>query len=462
MQYLEHLDVARGSYSMRDTNTIARRWIGMHTQLVWTSFLLLGVPLTSRGADSLSAALIEGIPKLDMRYRYEQVDQEGTPRDAHANTLRTRLGYQTGSFYGFAAYLEGENITVIGSEDFNDGNNNKTRFPLVPDPPVTEVNQAYLDYDGIPGTTLRIGRQVITYDNRRFIGDMGWRQNQQSYDAVALVNKLLPDTTISYAYLYNSNTIFGDDNPTKGDARLNTHLLNVNYKGLPWGTLVAYGYWLEFLNDPVPSFTQTRDFSSQTYGLRFTGLQALSSSLNLLYTAEYAHQWDLGNNPNELNESYYFAELGTEFKVGGPISSIVTKVGYEVLGGDGSVGQTQKAFQTPLDTVHPFQGWANRFAIIPGTGVEDVYASVGANVYGVQAQAVFHYFEAEKGATHFGNEYDFVVAKTWSEKVYEVPISYTLGVKYAFYDGDKDLLGSSAANFADDTEKLWFFAELKF
>ena len=155
-------------------------------------------------------ALTGGKTSLQMRYRYELVEQENISRSASASTLRTQLGYMTGDYHGFGAFLQFEDVRVIGDEHYNSTVNGLTQYPVVVDPESTEVNQAYLSYKGLPGTLFKYGRQVITYDNHRFIGDVGWRQNQQTFDAFSVANTSLPGTTISYAHVVNANRIFGE------------------------------------------------------------------------------------------------------------------------------------------------------------------------------------------------------------------------------------------------------------
>ena len=183
------------------------------------------------------AALTGGKPSLYMRYRFESVDQEGFARRAEASTLRTQLGYLTGDFHGFGAFLQFEDVHVIGRERYNSTANGLTQYPVVVDPKGNEINQAYLSYKGIPGTTLKYGRQVIIYDNQRFVGNVGWRQNEQTFDAFTVQNTSLPSTTISYAHISNVNRIFGEDHPTQSDLGMNSDLLNVAYSGFKAGKI---------------------------------------------------------------------------------------------------------------------------------------------------------------------------------------------------------------------------------
>lgn len=63
------------------------------------------------------------------------------------------------------------------------------------DPECTEANQAYLQMK--LGTFTGIaGRQRVILDNARFIGNVGWRQNEQTYDAVTFKSAALPKTQL--------------------------------------------------------------------------------------------------------------------------------------------------------------------------------------------------------------------------------------------------------------------------
>ena len=147
--------------------------------------------------------------------------------DANALTLRTRLGYGTGDWQGFSAAFAVENISALGSEDYNDTINGKSTFPTIADPETTEVDTAWIRYAGLPDTSLTYGRQKVVLDNARFVGNVGFRQNQQTFDGLVASNSSLPKTTLIYGYVYNVNRIFGDD-ATLGDLSTRTHLFNVS------------------------------------------------------------------------------------------------------------------------------------------------------------------------------------------------------------------------------------------
>jgi len=395
-------------------------------------------PVKADQLDLIRDALIHNAKiYINSRYRYENVNQDGFTKEANASTLRTKLGYKTGKFYNLSGTFEVENVAYLGHEDFNSTTNGQTTFPVVADPKSTEVNHAFLTYTGLPDTTLNVGRQPHNFDNQRFIGTVGWRQNDQTYDSAAIISTTLPHTTLIYSYVLNVNRIFGDDHPL-GDLDAKTHLINASYTGLPFGKLTAYGYLIDLTDRPVFGL------SSKTFGLRFTGKQEIRDGVHLLYTAEYAHQSDYGDNPTDYDANYYHFIGGLQFK------GLTTKVGYEVLGQDNS---GTVAFQTPLATGHLFNGWADKFLSTPGTGLEDLYISAsyklsGFNRYldGTKFVLAYHDFSADFGGADYGHEWNALIARDINEH-------YAIAIKYADYQADE---------FATDTQKFWFQAQVKY
>lgn len=373
-----------------------------------------------RAADAAAGAIAGGDMKLDLRFRIESVEEDNARRDATASTLRTRLGYLTDEVAGASVYLEMEDIAGAFDEDYDSGSNGRTSYSKVVDPDLTEVNQAYLRYEGLQETTLTMGRQRIILDNARFVGNVGWRQNEQTYDALAVENAALPETTLTYAYVTNVNTITGANTDTE------THILNADYDGLAIGRIVPYAYLLD---------TGESTADSQTTGLRLTGGVGVSDLVRLLYTAEFARQGDYADAPATVDADYTFAELGLE------IEGLTFRLGSETLGGDGVY-----AFQTPLATKHAFNGWADKFLATPVDGLSDTMFSVSTGLRGARLMAVYHDFSADNGAAEYGTEIDLLAVKKFGPH-------YTLGLKYAGYDADAHSV---------DTDKLWAWARAAF
>ena len=247
-------------------------------------------------ADTFADAITGGKVTLDFRYRLEDVDQVGFVDDAVASTLRTKLKYETGVFKGLSGVLEFDNVTQLGGDGYNSTINGKTQYPVIADPEITAVNQAYLAYIGIENTTLMVGRTALNIDNQRFVGTVGWRQNDQTWDMAGAIIKPVNELTLTGGYVWNVNRISGDDHPF-GDLDTNTIILNGKYTGFEFGNISAYGLMID-LND-MPVF----GLSSQTFGVRFDGKRKLGDGkLTALYEAEYATQSDYKDNPTDYTK----------------------------------------------------------------------------------------------------------------------------------------------------------------
>jgi hypothetical protein len=368
-------------------------------------------------------------PILEAMLRYEHVDQANIANEADAVTLRARFGAELKSG-GFSLLAEGEG-TVALADDYNDTlpGNGAEPFPTVPDPENIELNRLQASYMQ-DGSGITVGRQRIILDNARFVGNVGWRQNEQTYDAVRgqlKLGKFKFDAT----YAISQRTVFGYHSPNEHfDGDLVLLNAGADLKAIK---LTAFAYLIDY---------DTRlAFSSQTYGLRGTGSFKLGEGLTAEFAASIATQSDLGANPTSYTAEYLNLEAGAGIK------DLSLKLGYEELGSDGGVA----AFQTPLATLHAFNGWADLFLTTPAAGLRDYYLSGGYKfpkvkaLPGLNLQLAYHKFENDTAGADLGSEWDaslgFRVGKV------------NLLAKYADYDAD---------TFGADTKKFWLQAGISF
>jgi len=154
---------------------------------------------------------------VDFRYRYEGVDQEGIAETAAANTLRSRVTFNSGSVNNVSFKLEMDNVSALGGEQYNSTVNGRGEYPVVADPTGTDFNQAFVAYkNGSFGATA--GRQRILLDDQRFVGGVGWRQNEQTYDGLSLAYSS-GAVKGSYSFINNVNRIFGPTGPNADPSR---------------------------------------------------------------------------------------------------------------------------------------------------------------------------------------------------------------------------------------------------
>lgn len=362
---------------------------------------------------------------VDGRLRYEHVDQDGLT-DADAVTLRLRLGYERELFEHFKVLGEIEGVALV-SDDFADTVRTRPGQAVVLDPEALEVNrlQAQWAHGGF-GVTL--GRQRIILNNARFVGNVGFRQNEQTFDALRLTYRVNENLNFNYIYVDRVRRILGDDSPN-GEWRSDSHIGQIDLK-TGFGDVSGYALLLDFENAAAQS--------TQTYGLRWTST-IVADPYRFTLGAEAATQSDYGNSPTSFDLNYYAANAGVQrgqwrFALGG-----------EVLEGNGARG-----FATPLATLHAFQGWADVFLTTPADGIRDLNGSVSwtdetlAVGRSLTMTARYHDFSSEDGDADFGSEVDAVANWRINER-------WAVEAKAAFFDGEDP-------RFAD-RNKIWLAVE---
>jgi hypothetical protein len=351
---------------------------------------------TAPGAVSPPAAQAAPLQlEWDARVRHEQVDDDAFVHDADANTVRLRLGLRAAFGHGWSGLLEGAGVASAGDR-YNSGANGRVAYPAVTDPRGGELNQAWLGWQGARfGATL--GRQRLLLDNQRWVGNVGWRQHEQTFDAIALQWQPLDALTLRYDWLDRVHRVAGRDatSPLARARRLDTHLLNVAWvQGAQQWTGYAYLH-------------EDRDLasaSSATVGARWTG-SALREGSGPGWTLEAAKQDDYANSPLHFAHRYWLVEpYWTQ-------AGLTAKLGWEHLGGDG-----RHALQTPLATLHAFNGWADTFAVTPVAGLEDRYAGLTGTAgrrdpaHTLVWTLTYHDYRADRGSARYGREWDASLA----------------------------------------------------
>lgn len=325
--------------------------------------------------------------------------------------------------------VEGDFTRDLGVNDFNSTVNGKTAFPVVADPDSERLNRLQLSWTGAweDGVTLTgtVGRQRIKLDNDRFIGNVGFRQNEQTYDAARLRATPVEGLRVDYAYLWQVNRIFGSKS-ANDSADSDSHIIHATYStgGVD---ITGYAYLLD-LEDSLAGA------SSQTYGARLTGSRPLGGDWRVLYEAEFANESDFGGNAAQFDLNYI------KLRGGAGYDGLTLAAQTEWLEGDGNRG-----FATPLATLHAFQGFADLFLNTPANGIRDIQVDAGYRwrdlplVGDLRATVWYHDFRSERGGADLGEEIDWGVVITPRKGI-------TVNLKYADFFGAPNL---------PDTRRFW-------
>lgn len=401
--------------------------VGLSALALW----LLAGAMPALGEDApVLEDLTGGDWGLEFRWRLEHVNQDNFEDKALGIPVRARVNYGTGAWHGWSAFAEFDQVLDLGVDSYNEGAGNtpdRANYPVIADPAGGDFNQWFLQYQSASGNRLRAGRQRIILDNARFIGNVAWRQNEQTYDGVAFERTGLKGFDLRAAWLGQVNRIFGNDVPD-GRQDMDTWLANAAWAGSP-GKLTAYAYGIDNEEAAVQS--------SLSYGLRYGGERKLRET-KLALGLEYARQTESGDNPVDYAADYWRVDLSAV------LGGVTVLGGYESLGGDHL--QPGQAFRTPLATLHAFNGWADQFLTTPDAGLVDAFAGLQGKLAGWSWDLIYHDFTAQSGPAGFGTEWDGSIGRKLNDR-------FGLLFKAARFDSD------SPAYF--DTFKLWVQATLE-
>ncbi len=368
-------------------------------------------------AGTLTAELLVG-------YEHSDLDDPGGSKDANAFLTRTRVNYQTANHEGFDARIQAQYVGPINDHYSYPGGGN-AKYDVVADPENFRLHQAYLGYAGYD-SKARVGAQEIILDDARFIGNVGWRLNAQSFNAASVQNESIENLKLHYAYTESINTILGTINHER-----RYHLLNAEYNLNESNKASAFTY----LQRNTSSGTGPNKLD--TFGLRAWGKNDAIS-----HQAMVALQRDAfyGHVSGDLNVDVATIGGGVEY----------------ISGGSSSHDQ----FQTLDGTAHKFNGWADQFLGTGGGlsgGLLDIYGQVSATpVEKLKLMGVVHYFSTtDKNAAGYEGAYGYEI-----DALAKYPIckNFDMLAKVAYYIKD----GDSTRNPTLDETVFWLRGTLSF
>ncbi len=416
--------------------------------------MLSAVALTAIMGSATTVSAADGINILndiklsgEIRARYEHADVKDNGIDAaNAFTARTHLKIKAGllGVDGLTTTIGIQSVNNFGYTNYYDTSKhydgtkpaNSTKYDVIADPQQAMLSEASLDYS-VGKTAIHAGRSQVNLDNQRFIGTVGWRQTERSYDTVYVANNDIENLNVLAAYVYG---YAGVKTVTTTDTA--SVLLNAKYKVMNELSITAYDYMLSSIHD--------------TIGVALTG--KIDAGAKLTYRAEYAMQQDStlktgSKAKGKADATYMNLDLGAN------ISGILAGVNYELLSANSNYkddGATaQNAFSTPLATGHKFNGWADMFLATPAGGLQDMNARIGYKAKGFgKLLGVYHVFTADEkmgDQDDLGSEIDVVY-------VNKIPgVNNLKGlVKFASYSAGK------VATYTNDKQVAWVQLDYKF
>ncbi len=312
------------------------------------------------------------------------------------------------------------------------------------------VHQAWGELLFNPEFSLKLGRQVLNYDDQRIFGGVGWAQQARSHDAALLkYNK--------NKFRFHLGAAFNQD----GESTTGNLLTTANtYKSIQfawfhqnWESFAAsfllLNNGLQFIDTANVDNSETR--FSQTIG---THLKYTKSNIGLTSNIYY----QFGNDVNENDISAYLFSLEANYKLQPKFSLII---GGEVLSGNDNGSPTageNKAFSPFYGTNHKFNGLMDYFFVgnhANNVGLVDLYlgtvvglgerTSLNARIHNFSAAANLQNIDSKQ----LGFEADFVLNYNFRKD-----INIKAGYSHLFASEGMEILKN---NF-DNNTNYWAWA----
>ncbi len=279
------------------------------------------------------------------------------------------------------------------------------------------VFEAWAQYDFDPQWSLRLGRQVLSYDNQRIMGGIDWIQQGQSHDAALLsFNNKKSQLDLGIAQNANAENLIEPTTPYTTNyksmqfAWYHTQLSAVNLSILALNTGYQYA--------KTPTDLQV-DYK-QTFGTYWTHkTKKWDNNLSLYGQLGKSNDKKVSAYNIGLNLNYAFTE---KFKAG---------LGYEFLSGkdQDDMSTDYKSFTPLFGTNHAFNGLMDYFYVgnhINNVGLSDVSLKLNYTQNKWQFSLVPHVFSApntvldisnNKMDSYLGTEIDFIASCALQKEV---------------------------------------------
>lgn len=310
----------------------------------------------------------------------------------------------------------------------------------------TFISEAWGQYYFTPSLSVKVGRQIISYDNERFLGGLEWAQQGRRHDAALLMfekNK----TKFHLGVAYNQDDDAAEpaflQAPGAGYYSVSGSYKTFQYgyfnKGFENGSLSLLAFNAGYQNaDTTVSFKQT------------FGLVASKKLGGIKLAGDFYYQT---GKYTKKDVSALLAGINATFTT--PATPITLGVEYISGKDDDDTSDKITAFNPEFGTNHAFNGYMDYFFVGAqnGTvGVTDFYLKSTFKVAGGSLAANVHHFltgstqldaEGQKLSKSMGTELDLVYTKklkggvTWNLGYSEMFATETMEV---LRGGDKSAL----------------------
>jgi len=342
-------------------------------------------------------------PRYEFRNGYKSPIPYGeTPGQFISGRTRLNLNFKQDKF---VTKLTMQNVRVWGDVAINTKS----------DVNGIQLFEAWVQYNFNENWSTRLGRQVISYDNQRILGEGDWAQQAQSHDA-ALVTYKNKKSHLDLAIAYNAN----------GETDIATPYTVANYKAMQYAwyhtEFNKINMSLLFLNTGYEN-KLTAPIPTPLPELKVDYMQTFGTYMNTKGKSWDGNLWFYGQTgkSNTFNVSAFDAALNFNYAV---TDKFKAGFGYEFLSGKSQADKSTdiESFNPIFGTNHGFNGYMDYFYVgnyKNTVGLQDAFLKFGYTVNKWQFNLMPHVFNAantvldasgNEMSSYLGTEVDFTTS----------------------------------------------------
>ncbi|MFC5626372.1 alginate export family protein [Algoriphagus winogradskyi] len=346
-------------------------------------------------------------PRFEYRHGFGSLfPDNGKPAAFVTQRSRLNLGFQDEKL---SLYLSVQDVSTWGDTQQLSAADGNDSFGLF---------QAWLRYSFTPNWALKLGRQTISYDDQRILGEVDWAMQGRFHDA-AMIQYSKDQFKLDLAFAYNQENqkTIGSDYTITGffsyKSMQMAHLTKAWDKGSISFLFMNNGFQ-KYSSDPIPQTDGL--YYRQTTGTYFTF--PLSA---LIITGSAYLQTGKANASTDLSAYQYMVEA--KYKAG----KVTLIGGFESLSGTDQAGEEKnKSFFPLYGTNHKFNGYMDYFYVgnhANNVGLNDVYGKIALptgekSTLGLNAHVFFANGEmANDLSQNLGTELDLVYGNSLGKYV---------------------------------------------
>jgi hypothetical protein len=384
----------------------------MLRKTTYLSIALFFITIHLQAQFTLSA---EVRPRTEYRDGFKTPTQTGDEA-AFFTEQRSRLNFDfVDSSYTFRLSLQDVRFWGENDQIFKEENGN------------TFLSEAWVQYNLSSKFGLKAGRQIISYDNQRYLGGLEWAQQGRRHDALLLIyNDKASNTRIDFGLAFNSD----DDVAEPGyiqSPNASFYSKN-NYKTMQY---VWFNKNMSNINFSVLAMNLGFQTSEADISMKQTlGTYGKTKGSNLTFG------WDLYYQLGKLGESdvsAYLAGVNLTYKT----SATPITLGVELISGkdDNDTSSDIKNFNPDFGTNHAHNGLMDYFFVGPANGnvgVTDIYLKTKFKIKKSHLMIQAHQFltgskqldfNGDELSSSMGTEFDFI---------YNLPIKKDVNFKVGY------------------------------